>query len=173
MKKIMIFMALIGTLLLAGCKSDKAEPSSSLASQPIVSSPAPEEKKVQLGKVKGTDVGLNIRKEASTDAEVLGLAQDNSFLILASSDKVGDSWYQIKYNDAVAYVSADFLEIKEYTSAEASVLLNAVDPTTSESSTPEPTTTPESTESSDSESSDTDSSSEKAAENNNRGNDGE
>lgn len=58
------------------------------------------------GQASGTDV--NVRAEASTDAEVLGkIDKGTEYTVL---DKDGE-WFVISYNDGEAYVSEDYFEV--------------------------------------------------------------
>ncbi len=70
------------------------------------------------GQASGSDV--NVRAEASTDAEVLGkIDKGTEYKVL---DKSG-SWFEISYNDASAFVSADYFEI---TKADAEITGSSV-----------------------------------------------
>ncbi len=53
------------------------------------------------------DSGLNVRKEASTDSEILGLAENGSRLALLLED-AQNGWYQVQYEGQAADVSADY-----------------------------------------------------------------
>ncbi len=108
--------------LLAGCggKKDKDKGSSSLASSSSstpssVETPTPEPK-VWVATVQA-DGGLNIRSGPSTDADILGLAEDGSTLIL-QRETATDGWFQIEYEGETAYVSAEFAQAKQITMTE-------------------------------------------------------
>ncbi|WP_099204261.1 SH3 domain-containing protein [Scatolibacter rhodanostii] len=143
MKKQAILLTLVTLLFLTGCRSSEEKSSSVPPVSDVSQSSTAEivEEKIKIGQVKNTDVGLNLRKEASADAEVLAVAPDDTYFILASDEKVED-WYKVKYKDTSAFVSAEFLEIKEVTAAEAAVLISGKEKapeTISESPTQEPT----------------------------------
>lgn len=63
---------------------------------------------------KWQDGGLNIRAEASTDSEILGLAENGQRLALMLED-AQNGWYQVQYEGKTAYVSADYAEVIEVT----------------------------------------------------------
>ncbi len=50
---------------------------------------------------------LNVRAEASSDAEVLGVLTENSFVDLI--EDAGDGWVAVDYNDETGYVQADYV----------------------------------------------------------------
>ena len=50
---------------------------------------------------------LNVRAEASTDAEVLGVLTENSFVDLI--EDTGDGWVTVDYNDETGYVQAEYV----------------------------------------------------------------
>ena len=57
-----------------------------------------------------TEVTVNVRKEASTDAKVIMyVTQDDKVEVL---EKSGD-WYKIKYKNKEGYVYADFIKVDE------------------------------------------------------------
>ena len=71
--------------------------------------------------VKDVDDGLNVRSAASTDSDVLGLAENgDTFLLLVGEAK--DGWYQIQYEGKTAYVSEDYVTVKEVSVEEAAKL---------------------------------------------------
>ena len=57
---------------------------------------------------------MNIRAEASTDSEILGLAENGERLALLVEDPQ-NGWYQIQYEGETAYVSSDYAEVIEVT----------------------------------------------------------
>ena len=70
---------------------------------------------------KQMDDGLNVRSAASTDSDVLGLAENgDTFLLLVGEAK--DGWYQIQYEGKTAYVSEDYVTVKEVSVEEAAKL---------------------------------------------------
>lgn len=110
-----LVIAVMLCLLLTACgKKEKKEDESSLPSavptiEPTVT-PAP--KMVKVAVIKGADSGLNIRASASTDGEILGLAENgDEFRLMSSNAESG--WYQIQYESRNAFVSSDFVDIKE------------------------------------------------------------
>ena len=50
---------------------------------------------------------LNVRAEASSDAEVLGVLTENTFVDLI--EDTGDGWVAVDYNDETGYVQADYV----------------------------------------------------------------
>jgi SH3-like domain-containing protein len=50
---------------------------------------------------------LNVRAEASSDAEVLGVLSENTFVDLI--EDTGDGWLAVDYNDETGYVQADLV----------------------------------------------------------------
>ncbi len=57
--------------------------------------------------VTGNSSALNVRSEASSDAEVLGVLTENSFLDYI--EDAGDGWIAVDYNDETGYVQADLV----------------------------------------------------------------
>ena len=104
--------------LLAGCgeKGEDQSSSSTVSTTSSVSAAAPTPVPVQMAKavkVNATD-GLNIRSQASTDSEILGLADNGDMLpLLVEEEK--DGWYQIEYQGKPAYVSAEYATVQEVT----------------------------------------------------------
>ena len=49
---------------------------------------------------------LNVRKEASQDAEVLGIITEGSFVDFI--EDLGDGWYSVDYNDETGYVQSEY-----------------------------------------------------------------
>lgn len=124
MVKLLLSLLMVLCLILpvfSGCggKDNKKENSSSPASSSSVVRATPSPVPVQKAKVVRVkaDDGLNIRSTPSTDGEILGLAENNSFLPLLV-DTASDGWYQVEYEGKAAYVSAEFAEIKEVTLSE-------------------------------------------------------
>ena len=116
MVKLLLSLLMVLCLILpvfSGCggKDNKKENSSSPASSSSVVRATPSPVPVKA------DDGLNIRSTPSTDGEILGLAENNSFLPLLV-DTASDGWYQVEYEGKAAYVSAEFAEIKEVTLSE-------------------------------------------------------
>lgn len=50
---------------------------------------------------------LNVRANASQDADVLGVITEGSFVDLI--EDLGDGWYSVDYNDETGYVQADYV----------------------------------------------------------------
>ncbi len=63
----------------------------------------------EVGKqiVTSNSSALNVRAEASTDAEVLGVLTENAFVDLIEDQ--GDGWISVDYNDETGYVQADYV----------------------------------------------------------------
>lgn len=103
--------------LLSGCGKEKEEKNNSGAasSAPTVAatpSPTPA-KTAKAVKINATD-GLNIRSAPSTDAEILGMAEDGSYLPLLI-ERANDGWYEVEYEGESAYVSAEFAQVRDVT----------------------------------------------------------
>lgn len=127
MKKTAFIFSLLLAVLLSGCQSKPSDTDdvSDLVptATPSVASEAASQEKIKIGSVKGTVSGLNLRKEASEDADILAVAEEGSYFYLADKEKT-DGWYCIKYKDGIAYVSDKYFELKEVTASEAQSLLN-------------------------------------------------
>lgn len=107
-------------LVLCGCGNDKGDENSSsgLDNTPATVSPSPTPEAQTAKALRVTaDSGLNIRAEASTDSEILGLAESGARLALMMED-AQNGWYQIQYEGKTAYVSADYAEVIEVTMEE-------------------------------------------------------
>lgn len=126
MKKWFKLLAAVGlaALTLAGCGSGKDESSDPQAgaspTPPVVQATPQPEQKAKAVKVNAPD-GLNIRSKASTDSEILGLAEDGSLLPLLLEEEQ-DGWYQVEYEGSPAYVSAEFAQVQEITMTEYNAL---------------------------------------------------
>ena len=110
MKKL-VYLALALCVMVAafsGCggKSDDGGNSSAVSSPPatVTPTPTPESQTAKALRVTA-DSGLNIRAEASTDGEILGLAENGQRLALMLEDPQ-NGWYQVQYNGQTAFVSA-------------------------------------------------------------------
>ena len=126
MKKWFKLLAAVGlaALTLAGCGNGKDESSDPQAgaspTPPVVQATPQPEQKAKAVKVNAPD-GLNIRSKASTDSEILGLAEDGSLLPLLLEEEQ-DGWYQVEYEGSPAYVSAEFAQVQEITMTEYNAL---------------------------------------------------
>ena len=126
MKKWFKLLAAVGlaALTLAGCgngKDESSDPQSGASPTPPVVRATPQpEQKAKAVKVNAPD-GLNIRSKASTDSEILGLAEDGSLLPLLLEEEQ-DGWYQVEYEGSPAYVSAEFAQVQEITMTEYNAL---------------------------------------------------
>ena len=126
MKKWFKLLAAVGlaALTLAGCgngKDESSDPQSGASPTPPVVQATPQpEQKAKAVKVNAPD-GLNIRSKASTDSEILGLAEDGSLLPLLLEEEQ-DGWYQVEYEGSPAYVSAEFAQVQEITMTEYNAL---------------------------------------------------
>ena len=66
--------------------------------------------KVQASTGKVDTETLNLRKEASTSADILKLlSQDEEVEIISESN----GWYKVKYKDIEGYVSKDYIKVKD------------------------------------------------------------
>lgn len=124
-------------LVLSGCGDKKGESSSSTPSlaptvTPVSSAPEQTAKALRIK----ADSGLNVRASASTDGEVLGVAEEGEMLALLVEDPK-DGWYQVQYEGKSAYVSAEFAEVKEVTLEEYNRLKNGGEPSSSSSASSE------------------------------------
>lgn len=126
MKKWFKLLAAVGlaALTLAGCGNGKDESSDPQAgaspTPPVVQATPQPEQKAKAVKVNAPD-GLNIRSKASTDSDILGLAEDGSLLPLLLEEEQ-DGWYQVEYEGSPAYVSAEFAQVQEITMTEYNAL---------------------------------------------------
>ena len=151
--------------LLAGCgeKGEDQSSSSTVSTTSSVSAAAPTPVPVQMAKavkVNATD-GLNIRSQASTDSEILGLADNGDMLpLLVEEEK--DGWYQVEYQGKPAYVSAGYATVQEVTLEEYNQLRTGGDASSASSSSE--TSSTASTTSETSSASETSSSSETTSE---------
>ena len=118
MKKLvcLLLAACVAALALAGCGGDKEEKENSSISfgDPGCrhTQPDPGTRKRPRPCGSTADSGLNVRAEASTDSEILGLADSGSRLALLVEEPK-DGWYQIQYKGQTAYVSAEYAEVVE------------------------------------------------------------
>lgn len=103
-------------LVFSGCGGNKEdENSSAVSGTPTTASPSPSPEPQMAKALRVTaDGGLNIRAEASTDSEILGLAENGQRLALMLED-AQNGWYQVQYEGKTAYVSADYAEVIEVT----------------------------------------------------------
>lgn len=131
---------------LGGCgkKEEKGENSSpslgEASTVPTVSPTAPPVQKAKAVRVKADD-GLNVRSSASTEGEILGLAENDALLPLVV-DEEKDGWYQIQYEGKSAYVSADYAEITEITLEEYNRLMGVSSSNGASGSSPRPSLSP-------------------------------
>ena len=160
MKKL-VYLALALCVMVAafsGCggKSDAGGNSSAVSSPPatVTPTPTPESQTAKALRVTA-DSGLNIRAEASTDGEILGLAENGQRLALMLEDPQ-NGWYQVQYNGQTAFVSADYAEVVEVTLEEYNQLRgtsSGTDTTSDTSAAATPTPAPDDTSSSGTDSS--------------------
>lgn len=160
MKKL-VYLALALCVMVAafsGCggKSGDGGNSSAVSSPPatVTPTPTPESQTAKALRVTA-DSGLNIRAEASTDGEILGLAENGQRLALMLEDPQ-NGWYQIQYNGQTAFVSADYAEVVEVTLEEYNQLRgtsSGTDTTSDASAAATPTPAPDDTSSSGTDSS--------------------
>ena len=149
MKKL-VYLALALCVMVAafsGCggKSDDGGNSSAVSSPPATA------KALRVT----ADSGLNIRAEAATDGEILGLAENGQRLALMLEDPQ-NGWYQVQYNGQTAFVSADYAEVVEVTLEEYNQLRgtsSGTDTTSDTSAAATPTPAPDDTSSSGTDSS--------------------
>ena len=152
MKKL-VYLALALCVMVAafsGCggKSDDGGNSSAVSSPPatVTPTPTPESQTAKALRVTA-DSGLNIRAEASTDGEILGLAENGQRLALMLEDP---------QNGWTAFVSADYAEVVEVTLEEYNQLRgtsSGTDTTSDTSAAATPTPAPDDTSSSGTDSS--------------------
>lgn len=100
-------------------EEDTSSVVSSNVSSTVSTAPTPTPAAVQSAKAAkiSADGGLNIRAEASTDAEILGVAEDGSLLPLLLENPI-DGWYQVEYEGKTGYISAEFATAQDVTLAE-------------------------------------------------------
>lgn len=119
MKKCLSLMLALCLLagLLSGCGKEKEEKNNSAISSPApVAAATPSPTPAQTAKaVKiNAEDGLNIRSEPSTDGEILGMAEDGSYLPLLI-ERANNGWYEVEYEGKSAYVSAEFAQVRDVT----------------------------------------------------------
>ncbi|KAF5068519.1 Bacterial SH3 domain protein [anaerobic digester metagenome] len=84
-----------------------------------VENPAtPEPSPIYVGIVTGERV--NIRKQASANGELVGTAETDQEFKLLEREPDG-KWFKIEFNGSPAYISADFLQVKEVPAEQPSV----------------------------------------------------
>lgn len=142
--------------LLAGCGDKGEEPNSSsmVSNNSTVSTVAPTPVPVQMAKAVKVNApdGLNIRSQASTDSEILGLADDGELLpLLVEEEK--DGWFQVEYQGKPAYVSAEYAAVQEVTLEEYNRLRSGGDASTTSTTSSSSETSTTSTTSTTSETS--------------------
>lgn len=132
---------LAASLCACGKDKDKDEDgdTSSLvssANSTVSTAPTPTPAAVQLAKAAKitADGGLNIRAEASTDADILGVAEDGSMLPLLLETPT-DGWYQVEYEGQTGYISAEFATAQDVTLAEYNRLRTGSGSSSTESET--------------------------------------
>lgn len=128
-----LILLVVCFVLLGGCGNKPKEEESSLPSSVPTLAPTPtaEPQMVKVAEVSKVDPGLNIRKAASTESEILDMAETgDQFLLVVEAPK--DGWYQIEYEGKTAYISAEFSTVREITMEEAAKLRGSA--STSESS---------------------------------------
>lgn len=103
---------------------------STLSSTPVVT---PEPVKMAKAAKVSADGGLNIRSEPSTDADILGVAEDGSLLPLLK-EKADDGWYEVEYEGETGYIYAEFAKPQDVTLAEYNRLRSSGGDTSSSSS---------------------------------------
>ncbi len=122
---------------LAGCGKEDEEPNSSSSS---IASPTPAST-ASVQKAKAVrihaDGGVNIRAEASTDGEILGLAEDDTLLPLLV-ETPADGWYQVEYEGKTAYIFAEYAAVEEITLEEYNQLKTGASSSPSPSAAPSP-----------------------------------
>lgn len=70
-----------------------------------------------------TEDGIRVRREANTDSAILTVLSEGESVIVSDTEEAAvDGWVQVEYDDTVAYISADYvdvaLEVKEAVSME-------------------------------------------------------
>lgn len=117
MKRVLAaLLAVLLVLSLVGCggknkekEESQPEPSAAAVATPT---PAPKTVKVKIATVDEISGKLNIRSEPNTDSEILETAlAGEKFEVLTENCQVG--WHEISYKGGKAYVSADFVTVKE------------------------------------------------------------
>ncbi len=98
--------------------------------------PQPVEEPVEEVHVRAT-ANVNLRAEASTDAEILTTVEAGSEMVLISEE---NGWAQVTYNDQTGYVSADFVEtVVDDTASDNVTADEAADGTAADSTTADDT----------------------------------
>lgn len=98
--------------------------------------PQPVEEPVEEVYVRAT-ANVNLRAEASTDAEILTTVEAGAEMVLISEE---NGWAQVTYNDQTGYVSTDFVEtVVDDTASDNVTADEAADDTASDSITADDT----------------------------------
>ncbi len=94
-----------------GSAPESSAPSSSVPSEPEPSSQAP---KVVYCQVVGVNEGssLNIRKEPSSDGEIIGKGLPGEKFVFISEGSTAD-WKKIRFKDTEGFVSAQYVSLVE------------------------------------------------------------
>lgn len=64
-----------------------------------------------VGKIVNCNNDVNVRKEPSTDSEIIGVVKKGDTLTVVPQDNYIEGWYKVKYNGEIAYIHADYLDI--------------------------------------------------------------
>jgi TonB family protein len=91
------------SLILASCSSTQPPPPPAPVPQPV----APSTSEVVIGTVRVTATALNVRKDPSTSAEILGLVKKGQKLALLAN---GDEWAKVRLEDgSVGWVTQQYV----------------------------------------------------------------
>lgn len=74
---------------------------------------------IQTKKVIKAKTAVNVRSNASTEGEKLGVLKSGDTLDYISQEN--EEWYKVKYNDEVGYIAADYSELTEETKVNAEI----------------------------------------------------
>ena len=64
-----------------------------------------------VGKIVNCNNDVNVRKEPSTDSKIIGVVKKGDKLTVVPQDSYIENWYKVKYNDEIAYIHANYLDI--------------------------------------------------------------
>lgn len=71
-----------------------------------------------------TEDEVNVRSEASTDAESLAVVNSNDCFVLIK-ENVKEGWHEIQYKEKSAYVSSDYSKVKTVTEEAANSMIKS------------------------------------------------
>lgn len=64
-----------------------------------------------VGKIVNCNIDVNVRKEPSTDSEIIGVVKKGATLTIIPQDSYTKDWFQVEYEGQIGYIHADYLDI--------------------------------------------------------------